>query len=328
MSLGDPLLQNLVPMSEWGGRWALWQASQSLRVQQTNNRARGFNERTQQLYISRWQAFCEHLLTQGIKPEQITQEHLEDFANSRNVHAANRPAQVSPATRARYINGIVQILCHAQRLQWLESDCTWRVLPERPHHKDSLVITPALLAKVRQCIEAAPKTYLACRDSLVLHLICCEALSLQELTTLRWDQISEDGAGWTTHLQMQGKRRAQERLITLQPSATALLASWREYIKDLPPGPLVLRAKPNTPSMTPVTVYHICAKAMAHALGNASRQGWPLHVGPNTLRNACLVLWLAQGVDRQEVARRAGLQRSQLLERLDHLFEKQSPLAL
>lgn len=314
-------LEAVPPLADWGLRWAQCQQEVAVKRRAASTTAKGFGERTAQLYLARWSAFAQYLAQEQLRADQIDQEVLTKFVASRRVRAANRPALGSLVTRARYETNILTILRFAQDLDWYKQiNEPAHALMERQFSKDSLIITPQLLTQVCKSIPLLCKSFAQCRDALILHFVAVEALTVQDICHLRRGAVQWDASGHQARLLLTGPRKAQQRSIALHPAALPLLYQWEKWLEMEPLSERLIRSLPNKSTITAPTIYTVCASAIREALGEHQQELLPMHVGPNTLRNARLVAWLEQGMDRQNIALRAGLQRSELLDRLDHRF--------
>lgn len=311
------------PFAEWGARWVRSQQEAATRRRAVSSRAKGFGERTAQLYLARWSAFAQYLALGQLSAEEIDAEVLAKFVASRRILAANRPHVGSLVTQARYENNILAILLYAQRLNWYSPrKQPPKRLVERQFSKDSLIITPQLLAEVCKRIPLLCKSFAQCRDALILHFVAVEALTVQDICHLGRHSVQWDTNGHQARLLLTGPRDAQQRSIALHPASLPLLYQWEKWLEHSPTSERLIRSLPNKSTITAPTIYNVCASAIRAALGEHSQELLPLHVGPNTLRNARLVTWMDEGMDRQSIAIRAGLQRSELLDRLDHRFNR------
>ena len=124
----------------------------------------------------------------------------------------------------------------------------------------------------------------------------------------------------TYSLQLFGPRPVQARQLLLDSHTCEALADWLDVRTTGNVGPddrLIVGSARGT-AITPMGLYGICQAHMAGCL-----EGYDdiAQMGPNTLRNTCITLWLNQGVALPEILRRCGLKDAELLIRLQrHLL--------
>lgn len=307
--------------ADWGAAWIQFQQLRAAMKKQGRLPRPAFDARTRQLYSARWSHFCEFCAHQQLSPTSITSESISNFLLSRTVRSVSRPGLPSEVTQRRYGNLLIGVLSHAQVMGWLEPNRNLVLIPASEHrfHEESAVISPALFATVVQQIDYAPDDFYACKESLVLQLVCREGFTVQEVCGLKRDFFSGDDASWDGTLQLFGPRKAQNRAVIVLPETRLLVHKWLSLCEGLPASELLLRSRPKQKKMSTIAVYLICARALRRATEVVNGGELPQHIGPNMLRNACLVAWLSQGMTKEWVAERAGLSRADLLARLEHL---------
>lgn len=130
-------------------------------------------------------------------------------------------------------------------------------------------------------------------------------------------------------LQVSGERKAQDRLLALSKESSKALASWLEYRFECNAATttdsLILSLSRRTAMggarASYAVLFKVCSAHIQRTLpgcGYLTEEEVQrlVHIGPNVLRNACLLEWLERGVDVDEVRRRAGLQETRSLTRL------------
>jgi integrase len=331
-----------------------WEAVQRIRGaqrQKRSARARGFSDRTAMIYRQRWEAFARFCIDNKLSVKDIQTQAVADFANSRSVRAVNATER-SFLTVDRYCALVLDVLRHAalQGLVPVEPDeaLNWIAQARRSvaepmvitgaakRARDSLVIEPALLMHALHFKDDESRDFEGVRDALLLSLVGREALTPSEIRELSVDDVYLDqpvdaldpnalDRNTVDVLQLRGTRRVQTRRIVIHAETSKLL---RRYLQAMNfhrgGGNYLLRADLVRDRVTTKTIYVVCANAMRKACDQL-RRPVALHLGPTTLRNACLAYWLGsfgRGLDEasrlQRLAQRAGLSSPVSLQRLSH----------
>lgn len=116
-------------------------------------------------------------------------------------------------------------------------------------------------------------------------------------------------------LQLSGSRAAQTRQVVLDSLTGEALREWleaRALAGSVEAHERLIVGSTRGAAITPMGLYGICQVHMARCL-----EGYDIaQMGPNTLRNTCIVRWLNQGVALPEILRRCGLKDTELVIRL------------
>ena len=118
----------------------------------------------------------------------------------------------------------------------------------------------------------------------------------------------------TYTLQLSGSRPVQARQLVLDARTSAALRDWHEVrrISQASPNDRLLVGGANALALSPKGLYNICQAHMAKCLPGIGIA----QMGPNTLRNTCISVWINQSVLLGEVLRRCGLLNAGVLTRL------------
>ena len=128
---------------------------------------------------------------------------------------------------------------------------------------------------------------------------------------------------------LRGERKAQDRRVAFTRTTRQSLQDWLGFRAQNSGGQatnkvvlsLSRRRGEDGPGATHRTLFGVCSEHIDRALDGSNlmtaQEVMRLqHIGPNTLRNACLLEWMAEGVDVEEVRRRSGLKETRSLARL------------
>lgn len=128
---------------------------------------------------------------------------------------------------------------------------------------------------------------------------------------------------------LRGERKAQDRRLAFRATTRKALREWLELrsqhryalVSNVVVLSLSRRMGKRDAGVTHRALFQICAahideKLRGCGLLTDEEVQRLQHIGPNTLRNACLLQWMDDGVDPEEVRRRAGLKETRSLARL------------
>jgi integrase len=165
----------------------------------------------------------------------------------------------------------------------------------------------------------------------------CEAASAAEME--QWKSSYTNGKQGGGNLlipevaprgaKLSGSRMAQERKLAFTATTREAMRTWLGYRKahrnalmtNVVMLSLSRRMGRSDGGITYRALFQICAKHLDKSLKNSSWLSQDqvrglMHIGPNTLRNVCLLSWMEGGVPLDEVRRRAGLKEVRSLNRL------------
>jgi site-specific recombinase XerD len=217
------------------------------------------------------------------------------------------------------------------------------VMPAISEKTASLALPPHLWALLQGNLPGG-HSFQARRNRLVLHLMMRSALTVTELLGLSLGCVqAHEGtpgqvarrlglaslfepesaflaptaahpAGLTYTLQLSGSRPVQTRCLVLDARTSSALHDWLEVraIGKAGAGDRLLIGGPQGSALSSKGLYKICRAHMARSLAGIEID----QMGPNTLRNTCISVWLSQGMALDEVLRRCGLKDPGVLIRL------------
>ena len=283
-------------------------------------------ERSEMLYRQRWAAFEKWLAENGKDARSASPADLEAFLFSRVRRAANA-VQPSVLTTSRYLAGLQHVYRFGMLTGYFQTDTAAEVVLPQAAIPDGMVLPLPWLLAVADDIDQAPESFTALRNALLVQLCAVEAFSVADLTglILRDAQVMVPVGSKLVdvHLQLRGKRAAQRRTRILDGESAALMYKWIQVLPTLPGYPLsesLLRSHPTKPSLTPKCVYEVCAGQVRKTLTRLRVPVMPYHLGPNVLRNSCIVAWLNGGANMEAVCAKIGVSGPRQLARLAHAF--------
>ena len=337
--LPSPALSIAAALPEaWGGMdfFEIWKAS---RLLDTHRKPMGATGLGQAGFVWRkWLAFCTG---RGIDWQAASPDDVQAFAGD---IAPRKPGAraVSPVTLRRYWRILNDLYAYAWLSGLTAHNPAAGVMPATSEKTASLALPPHLWALLQEGLPGG-FDYKARRNRLVLLLMMRCALTVTEIIglTLSSVQVHEGTPGlvaerlaltglpllqpespfWTPlapppiyTLQLSGARPVQTRQLVLDARTSAALHDWLEVRKIGKAGAgdrLIVGSAEGT-AITPKGLYNLCQAHMARSLVGCDIA----QMGPNTLRNTCISLWLNQGVPLSEILRRCGLKDVQILVRL------------
>ena len=114
------------------------------------------------------------------------------------------------------------------------------------------------------------------------------------------------------------ERTEQERTLCLDEETAAALQAWMRVRGKSPTAErtsALFLSRRGTGELTPRAVFYVASEWVSHSMKSLGF-GEACHVGPNALRNSCIVNWLEAGEEFEEIRRRAGLKRLDSIGRL------------
>ena len=160
-------------------------------------------------------------------------------------------------------------------------------------------------------------------DAVALHLALA-GLPLLQPESPFWAPLAGHPGGLTYTLELSGSRPVQVRQLVLDARTSAALHDWLEVrrIGQVGLNDRLLVGGSNGAALSPKGLYNICQAHMARCLPGIEIA----QMGPNTLRNTCIAMWLTAGVPLLEVQRRCGLKDASVLIRLQRHINSNSVL--
>lgn len=158
---------------------------------------------------------------------------------------------------------------------------------------------------IRKAIPEGTST-VEIRNRALLLVLMDAALTTSEITKLRTQNCTATNLGFT--ITISGSRKNQPRKLVLGSEASAALACWlstRPKRGVAGPNRDALFTTQKRGPIRPTGVYHVVDQTVRMALTEGAVI--PSHTGAQRLRNTRIVQWVNEGVDIDEVVRRAGL---------------------
>jgi site-specific recombinase XerC len=290
----------------------------------------------------KWLAFCA---VRGIDWLVAAPEEVRALAGTVSARKLNSASQVSPITLRRYWRILNDLYAHAVLTEQIERNPCGEVMPPLSEKTASLALPPHLWALLQEGLPGGFQ-FKARRNRLVLLLMMRCALTVSETLGLTlasmqahegdadqvarhlalaglpllqpespfWGPLVGHPGGLTYTLQLSGSRPVQMRQLVLDARTSTALCDWLEVrrIGKAGPNDRLLVGGANGAALSPKGLYNICQAHMARCLPGIEIA----QMGPNTLRNTCISVWLSQGVPLGEVLRRCGLTDVGVLTRL------------
>lgn len=288
--------------------------------------AKKLSERSVLLYRQRWQAFERWLGEQGKSVASAEPDDLQSFVNTRVRRAANGH-QPSVLTTSRYLRNLHHVYRHAVLSGSLASNPADQVVLPFSVRPNGMVLPLPWLLAITDDINMHPQSFTELRNAVLVQLCAVEAFSVADLTGLQLEdaQCVVPATGVETDIQVQlqlrGRRLAQRRARLLEGSSALLVYKWIQILPTLPGLHLsqcLFRSLPTKKNLTPKTVYEVCSDQVRASLDKLHVKQLPYHLGPNVLRNSCIVAWLNQGASREAVCAKIGISGPSKLDRLAH----------
>ena len=280
----------------------------------------------------KWLSFC-HL--REIQWQAASPDDVQAFAGDISPRKPGVPC-VSPVTLRRYWRILNDLYAHAWLTGAVAHNPAASVMPAISEKTSSLALPPHLWALLQEGLRDGFDDK-ARRNRLVLLLMMRCALTVTEIIGLTLgsvqvndgtsDEIAQrqpDSPFWAPlasstlvpvyTLQLSGARPVQTRQLVIDSRTRAALHDWLEVRKLGHAGSAdrLIVGSVKGAAITPKGLYNLCQVHMARCL-----VGYDIaQMGPNTLRNTCISLWLNQGVPLNEILRRCGLKDEQVLIRL------------
>jgi site-specific recombinase XerD len=290
----------------------------------------------------KWLGFCalRSLSWDAARPADV-----QAFAGDVTPRKLTTSAQVSPVTLRRYWRILHDFYVFAVLSHILEGNPCVEVRPAISEKTASLALPLHMWALLQENLPGG-HSFQARRNRLVLHLMMRCALTVTEILRLTLGCVQAHGgtpeqvarrlglaslglfepesvflaptvahpAGLTYTLALSGSRPVQARQLVLDARTSSALHDWLEVrpMGQAGAGDRLLIGGPQGSALSSKGLYKICRAHMARSLAGIEIG----QMGPNTLRNTCISVWLSQGMALIEVLRRCGLKDPGVLIRL------------
>ena len=301
-----PLALALAPAPGGLAFFAAWQAC---RLADTHRKPMGASGLAQAAFV--WCGWLDFCALRGIAWDAAGPLDVQAFAGAVSPRKPTAAAGVSPVTLRRYWRILNDVYAYAVLSRTLADNPCVEVKPVLSEKTASLALPLHLWALLQEGLPGGP-SFKARRNRLVLHLLMRCALTVTEILGLRLGD--EDLAGPTYTLALSGSRPVQARCLVLDALTGAALHDWLEIRSggNAAAGDRLLIGAPNSAALSAKGLYKICRAHMAKSLPGIELA----QMGPNTLRNTCIAMWLNSGVPLPEVQRRCGFKDASVLIRL------------
>ena len=297
----------------------------------------------------KWLAFCT---VRGIDWLGAAPGEVHAFAGDISPRKPGARA-VSPVTLRRYWRILSDLYAHAVLTRLIEHNPCAGVMPPVSEKTSSLALPPHLWALLQEGLPGGFQ-FKARRNRLVLLLMMRCALTVSEILHLSlasvqahegdaeqvarhlalaglpllqpespfWAPLAGHPSGLSYTLELSGSRPVQARYLVLDARTSAALHDWLEVrrIGRAGANDRLLVGGANGAALSPKGLYNICQAHMAKCLPGIEIA----QMGPNTLRNTCIAMWLNAGVPLPEVQRRCGLKDASVLIRLQRHINSNS----
>ena len=296
---------------------AFFTAWQACRLADTHRKPMGASGLGQTGFV--WRKWLDFCASRGIAWEAAGALDVRAFAGAVSPRKFTATAGVSPVTLRRYWRILNDLYVYAVLSRTLADNPCVEVMPTISEKTSSLALPPHLWTVLQEGLPGGP-SFKAKRNRLVLHLMMRCALTVGEILDLTLGCVQapagtpRQDAGLIYTLDLSGSRPVQARCLVLDICTSAALHDWLELrrIGNAGAGERLLIGAPNSAALSAKGLYKICRSHMAKSLlGIEIAQ-----MGPNTLRNTCITMWLNAGVPLQEVQQRCGLKDASVLIRL------------
>jgi integrase/recombinase XerC len=272
-------------------------------------------------YSAIWQSWCRWLTETGGDGQpprcatylEASPVLVSSFLRTGPTPRASRRAKnpLSEITRRRYWRVLHSVYEHAFNQQLIAvNPAAGLIGKDKPPPENSVgqIFGEHQLAHIRSAIPQGESVW-DVRDRALLLLLMEEALTVSEICGL---QVRHAGAGLLDSnllsVRIEGKRKAQARIVDLASSASKALQAWMDCREGLTQAqnmdPMFLTERLR--GVSPRVVFHLVSRTVTKAFSDA---GLPLtlHLGPQVLRNSCIVHWLNEGHELQAVLKKSGL---------------------
>lgn len=242
------------------------------------------------------------------KPAHVMQ-YLDNGVEAAASSRRGKFAPISEVTRRRYWRVLQMIYAHAVNQHIIAINPVMaadNVTPPRQEDSEGMVLLGAQWQAVGLAITRGESRWEQ-RDRAILRVLMDVGLTTSELAGIRLHQVGYHLTKVT--IDIVGSRGAQTRTVELGVAASLELRKWIEIRLRTPPLPstdpglvfITNRGRPMSSRMFFEQVSNTVIRGLRDG-------GFPLpqHIGPQVLRNSCIVMWLNAGVPVEEVCRRAG----------------------
>ena len=314
-----------LPLAPAPGGMAFFAAWQACRLTDTHRKPLGASGLAQAEFV--WRKWLDFCAWRSIAWEAAGPADVQAFAGAVSPRKLTASASVSPVTLKRYWRIVHDVYAHAVLSHTLEGNPCSEVRPAISEKTSSLALPPHLWALLQEGLPGGFQ-FKARRNRLVLHLMMRCALTVTEILGLTLGcvqahagtpgQVTGQDSGrparLTYTLALSGPRPVQARCLVLDARTSAALHDWLELrsIGNTAVGDRLLIGAPNSAALSAKGLYKICRAHMARRLPSIEIA----QMGPNTLRNTCIAMWLNAGVPLLEIQRRCGLKDASVMSRL------------
>lgn len=275
-------------------------------------------------FWSTWLSFLEKgragegdLFKPAIEWHEVTGEDIAQFLRS-GPSAKKEEEGVSDITRRRYWRLLQRIYSFALARGWVAANPVANLADHdkpAPEAPEGAIIQDRLWKAALQVIEHLDVSEpVLLRNKALLMLLFRYGITPQEVRTLTTDAVLREPrplaarSGRVTSVQLDGPGPNQRRRLKLDDDVADCLDAWLDARPSFPGATKhsVIFCSMKNATMSPDNLF-VLVKGILKVAAAKSDQAMPVRMGPQVVRNTCLVRWLEAGVPAQEVALRAGL---------------------
>ncbi|MFN9470816.1 tyrosine-type recombinase/integrase [Acidovorax sp.] len=252
-----------------------------------------------------------------IEWHEVTAEDVAHFLRD-GPNAKKEEEGVSDITRRRYWRLLQRIYSFALSRGWVTlnpvSELAEKDKPA-PEAPEGAIIQDRLWQAALQVVAQLDVTEpVLMRNKALLMLLFRYGITPQEARTLTTSAVLRETrqhsrrAGRVASLQLDGPGPNQRRRLLLDDDVADCLDAWLDLRPTFPGASRhsVIFCSQKNANMSPDNLF-VLVKGILKVAAAKSGQAMPVRMGPQVVRNTCLVRWLEAGVPAPEVALRAGL---------------------
>lgn len=275
-------------------------------------------------FWSTWLTFLEKgragegdLFKPAIQWHEVTAEDIAHFLRS-GPSAKKEEEGVSDITRRRYWRLLQRIYSFALARGWIAANPVADLASQdtpAPEAPEGAIIQDRLWKAALQVVEHLDVSEpVLLRNKALLMLLFRYGITPQEVRSLSTDAVLRETraltprSGRVASLQLDGPGPNQRRRLLLDDDVADCLDAWLDVRPSFPGATKhsVIFCSMKNATMSPDNLF-VLVKGILKVAAAKSGQALPVRMGPQVVRNTCLVRWLEAGVPAPEVALRAGL---------------------
>lgn len=285
----------------------------------SNEHDRGgfYKEGGAESYRRIWLRWLKHLGARNTTWKTADANDLLEFVRSGFSHTRIE-GQPSSISQRRYFTVLRRIYNFATTMGWRDSNPADAVAegeqPEKENHTGAVMNIRQWNACLRHLETIKPTTIIGQRDLAILRLLFDHALAPREIRELQAGFVKISKTSSIGMVQIEPIRSThQARTIQTSAASTYALAQWLEVRKHLRSslstnfeGDDFCFISQKSPQLTNLALLAICTRHIRQACERFSTQA-PVRLGPQIIRNSCIVRWLDDGRDVLHVCSEIGI---------------------